>query len=261
MTAATEPALQTIGGVRVEIDMRGNGPPLLFLHPETGFDFAAPALDALATSRRVIAPSHPAFGHSEAPRWLSTVDDLAYFSLDLLEELDLRHVAVVGISFGAWLAAAIAIKSTERLSHLVLAGALGIKVGDRETRDIPDIFAMTDAQYLEAAYADPAAAKRDYTAMADDDLKVIARNREAIARYAWSPYLHDPKLRQRLHRIRIPTLVLWGEKDNLTRPDYGRAFAGEIAGARFETIANAGHFPHVEQPAAFARKTLAFLGS
>ncbi len=262
MDAITDqPANQTIGGIAIELQTRGNGQPLLFLHPEVGFDFAGPALDALAAKRRVIAPSHPAFGRSEAPRWMSTVDDLSYFYLDLLEELDLRNVAVVGVSFGAWLAAAIAIKSTQRLSHLVLASTLGIKVGDRETRDIPDIFAMTDAQYLEAAYADPARAKRDYRAMADADLKAIARNREAIARYAWSPYLHDPKLRRRLHRIRIPTLVLWGDKDNLTKPDYGRAFAAEIPGARFETIAGAGHFPHAEQPQAFARMALDFIGS
>jgi len=255
-----EPALQTIGGIRVEIATRGTGRPLLFLHPEIGFDFAAPALDALAAKARLVAPSHPAFGRSEVPHWMSTIDDLAYFYLDLLDELDLRNVALVGVSFGAWLAAEIAIKSTARFSHLVLAGALGIKVGDRETRDMPDIFAMTDAQYLETVFADPALAKRDYTMMADADLKAIARNREATARYGWSPYLHDPKLKRRLHRIRVPTLVLWGDKDRMTTPDYGRALAAAIPAARFETIERAGHFPHVEQPAAFAQKTLGFIG-
>jgi len=261
MAAVTdEPGLQTIGGIRVEMQTRGNGRPVLFLHPENGFDFAAPALDALAAKTRVVAPSHPAFGRSEVAPWMSTVDDLAYFYLDLLDELDLRNVALVGVSFGAWLAAAIAIKSTARFSHVVLTSALGIKVGDRETRDIPDIFAMTDAQYLETVYADPAVAKRDYTAMAEADLKVIARNREATARYGWSPYMHDPKLKRRLHRIRVPTLVLWGENDRMTTPDYGRALAAAVPGARFETIARAGHFPHAEQPTAFAQKTLAFLG-
>jgi pimeloyl-ACP methyl ester carboxylesterase len=88
----------------------------------------------------------------------------------------------------------------------------------------------------------------------------VARNREATARFAWSPYMHDPKLKGRLHRIRIPALVVWGEQDRLTTPAYGRAYAAAILGARFESIDRCGHFPHLEQPDAFARQVLAFVG-
>ena len=52
-------------------------------------------------------------------------------------------------------------------------------------------------------------------AMTDDEVTVVARNREAAALYAWSPSMHDPTLKGRLHRIRIPTLVLWGAADRL----------------------------------------------
>jgi pimeloyl-ACP methyl ester carboxylesterase len=259
-TAGSPPATQTISGLQIEILTRGNGKPLLFLHPELGLDPAAPVIERLASRSRVIAPSHPGFGRSEVTKSLTTIDDLAYFYLDLLDALDLREVALVGVSFGAWIASEIAIKSTERVSHLVLAGAVGIKVGDRETRDIPDIFAMTESQYLEVAYADPAAAKVDYTTRPEPELKIVARNREATARYAWSPYMHDPKLKGRLHRIRIPTLVLWGDKDRLTAPEYGRAYAAAIPGARFELIEQCGHFPHIERPEAFAKKVLGFVG-
>lgn len=251
--------MRAIHGLEIEILTRGRGRPLLFLHPEIGLDPAAPIVDRLADGRQLIVPSHPGFGRSAITKSMTTVDDLAYFYLDLLDELDLRDVALVGVSFGAWVAAEIAVKSTARLTHLVLADAIGIKVGDRETRDIPDIFALTESQYLELAYADPAAAKVDYTAKAEAELKAVARNREATARYAWSPYMHDPKLKGRLHRIRIPTLVLWGEKDRLTTPAYGQAYAAAIPGARFELIERAGHFPHIEQPDAFARETLTFL--
>lgn len=251
---------RAIDGLQIEVLTRGRGKPLLFLHPEIGLDPSAPVIDRLAAARQVIAPSHPGFGRSEVTKAMTTVDDLAYFYLDLLDEMDLRDVALVGVSFGAWIAAEIAIKSTARLSHLVLADALGIKVGDRETRDIPDIFAMLEPQYLELAYADPAAAKVDYTARPEAEIKIVARNREATARYGWSPYMHDPKLKGRLHRLRIPSLVLWGDKDRLTTVDYGRAYAAAIPGARFELIDRAGHFPHIEQPEAFARKALAFIG-
>jgi pimeloyl-ACP methyl ester carboxylesterase len=150
-------------------------------------------------------------------------------------------------------------KSTQRISHLVLANAVGIKIGDRETRDIIDIFAKTEKELNELAYFDPAVAARDYKAMPEADVRVAARNREATARYGWSPYLHDPKLKSRLHRICIPTLFVWGTADRVLSEAYGRAYAAAIPGARFETIERAGHYPHIEQPDAFARTVNAFI--
>jgi pimeloyl-ACP methyl ester carboxylesterase len=255
---STDASTTEIAGVRIEMLERGAGRPLLYLHPGIGIAPDGPVLQQLAAKTRVIAPSHPGFGRSEQPKPMTTVDDLAYFYLDLLEAMELRDVVLVGVSFGGWIAAEIAVKSCERIGRLVLADALGIKIGDRETRDIADIFAMTEAQFNELAYFDPAAAKRDYPTMPESDLVTVARNREAMARYGWTPYMHDPKLKGRLHRIRVPTLVLWGAADRITSPDYGRAYAAAIPGARFALIERAGHFPHLEAPDEFAARTLAF---
>src|SRR5471032_1489992 len=156
-----------VNGVRLATFDRGSGPPLLFLHPGIGIDPKAPVLDLLARNHRVIAPTHPGFGNSDLPKGMSTVDDLSYFYLDLLEAHDLREVAVVGVSFGAWIAAEIAVKTTERLSRLVLANAVGIKVADRETRDIVDIWALTEPELNKLAYFDPKIAERDYKIMAE----------------------------------------------------------------------------------------------
>ena len=257
IVADTAP-LVVVNGVSVEVIERGRGRPLLFLHPGIGIDRTAPVLDHLARGARVIAPSHPGFGRSELPRWMSTVDDLAYFYLDLLEALDLRDTIVVGVSLGGWLAAEIAVKSTARLSHLVLANSVGIKVGDRESRDVVDIFAITDREFNQIAYFDPRVGERDYAAMPDADVQVAARNREATARFAWSPFMHNPKLKHRLHRIDIPTLFLWGANDRVLSEPYGRAFCAAVRGARFELIERAGHFPHLEQPEEFARRVFAF---
>ena len=142
---------------------------------------------------------------------------------------------------------------------LVLANAVGIKVGARETRDIADIFAITEKEFNELAYFDPRLAARDYAAMPEADVRVVARNREATARYGWSPYLHDPKLKGRLHRIQIPTLFLWGAADRILSEAYGRAYCAAIPGARFEPIEDAGHFPHLEAPDEFARRIFAFV--
>jgi pimeloyl-ACP methyl ester carboxylesterase len=248
-----------VNNVRVELIERGSGKPLLFLHPEIGIEPVSPVLDQLASRTRVLAPVHPGFGRSEQPRSFDTVDDLAYFYLDLLEHLDLRQIIVVGVSLGGWIAAEIAIKSSERLSHLVLANAVGIKVGDRETRDIVDIYAIPEGEYVQLAYFNPAAGTHDYKTMPDAQVLAAARNREATARYAWSPYMHDPKLRGRLHRIRIPTLVLWGANDRILSEPYGRAYCAAIPGARFELIGRAGHFPHLEQPEIFADRIFSFV--
>ncbi len=95
--------------------------------------------------------------------------------------------------------------------------------------------------------------------MPDEKLEVVARNRESFARFCWQPYMHNPKLKWRLHRIQVPTLVVWGAADGVITTDYGKAFAGEIADARFEVIENGGHFPHLEQPDAFLKVLGAFL--
>jgi len=191
---------------------------------------------------------------------IDAVDDLAYLYLDLLAEQDLRGVTLIGFSLGGWIAAEMAVKSTERLTGLILVAPLGIKVGDRETRDIPDIFALAADEVARLQYHDPGRAVVDYTALSDDALTVIARNREATALYGWEPYFHNPKLRRRLRRIDVPTLLVWGDEDRFVTPDYyGQAYRAAIPGARLVTVAGAGHFPHLERPEAFAERVAEFL--
>lgn len=251
--------LTEIAGVRLELIERGSGRPLLLLHPAIGIKATDAVIDRLARSFRVLAPSHPGFGRSELPRGMTTVDDLAYFYLDLLDALDLRDAVVAGISFGGWIAAEIAVKSTERIAQLVLADAVGIKLGDREHRDIADVFTLKQSDVDRLAYHDPAVAAVDHATISDEDALIMFRNREATALFAWSPYMYDPKLAGRLHRIRVPTLVLWGASDRIVAPDYGRAYAGLIPGAQFELIEQAGHYPHRERPDLFAQRIVDFV--
>jgi pimeloyl-ACP methyl ester carboxylesterase len=261
MLERTEAAndLTEIAGVRIELVKRGSGRPLLLLHPAIGIKPTDAAIDRLARSFTVVAPSHPGFGRSELPRAITTVDDLAYFYLDVMDALDLREVILVGISFGGWIAAEIAVKSTERISHLVLADAVGIKVGDREHPDIVDIFATKQRDIDRLAYHDPGIAAVDHATISDHDAQILFRNREATALFAWSPYMYDPKLAGRLHRIRVPTLVLWGGSDRIALPDYGRAYGKLIPDAQFELIEQAGHYPHIEHPDLFSQRIVDFV--
>jgi pimeloyl-ACP methyl ester carboxylesterase len=244
----------TINGANIELVRRGKGRPILFLHPHIGLHGADAFIAQLSEYGEVIVPSHPGYGHSDLPAGMSTVDDMAYLYLDLLDGLDLREVTVVGASLGGWLAAEIATKSTGRIARLVMIGAVGVKVGPREKSDVVDIFATPRAKWEELTFRDPSYWQRDYEALSEDELTVIARNREATALFAWNPYMYNPKLKQRLHRIRVPTLFLWGEADRFAPPEYGRAYGALIPGARFELVSEAGHFPHIEQAERVARR-------
>ena len=74
------------------------------------------------------------------------------------------------------------------------------------------------------------------TALPETELAGIARGREAFARFGWKPYMHNPRLKRWLHRIDIPTLLLWGERDGIVSTAYGEAWRAAIPGARMEII-------------------------
>jgi len=241
-----------LGGISVETVIAGAGPPLLFLH---GGDYVAQNgafLDRLARRFRVIAPRHPGFGTTPRPEWFRTVHDIAYLYLDLLHRLDLRETLLVGASFGGWVALEIAVRSEARLSRLVLIDALGLKFGNREERDIADIYALPAEEVLRRSFVEPARVVPDYTSLDDADLVSIMRDREATALYGWRPYMHDPALVHWLHRITRPALVLWGDNDGIVAPQYGERLAAALPSARFERVAGAAHYPQVEQPDAVA---------
>lgn len=259
MTLADGKSTIEVNGIALEIEARGSGKPLLFLHPEIGMDRAGPALEALAKGARVIAPVAPAYSKLDVPQSFNTIDDIAYLYLDLLDQLDLRDVNVVGLGIGGWIAAEIAVKNTQRLAKLVLVDAFGVKHGDRETRDIFDMWFVTDADLQKVFYFNQELAARDVSKLPEEELFAIARARESSSRYGWRPYMHNPKLKGRLHRIKLPALVLWGAEDKIVAPAYGQAYAAALPNAKFETIGKAGHFPHVEQPQEFARRVLAFI--
>jgi pimeloyl-ACP methyl ester carboxylesterase len=254
----------TVGGVALEVFSGGQGAPLLVLHDCEYLNARYPFLEALAGSFSVLAPSHPGFGDSELPQDFDTVDDLAYFYLDLLRSLPAGPVHLVGLGLGGWIAAEMAVRCTHDIDRLVLVDAVGIKVSDRTDRDVADTFVVGPRELLGLAWHDPAAGERQMKlpglgSLAEAELVTLLRNRQSAALFTWKPFMHDPKLRRRLARIDRPTLVLWGERDRIVRPEYGRAYARLIPGARFQTIPAAGHYPHLERPEAFVAAVAAFL--
>jgi pimeloyl-ACP methyl ester carboxylesterase len=251
--------LPDVDGIALEIHESGTGRPIVVLHGAETLEAEPPLHALLARHGRVIAPMHPGFGKSPLPDWLDSIDDLSFLYLDLLDRLGLSDVVLVGSSMGAWIAAEMAVKSSHNLSHLVLISAIGIKIGDRETRDFPDIFALPPDEVSRLIWHDRALAP-DFSTLPDETAEQLLRHQEAAALFLWEPYMHNPKLRRRLLRIRIPTLVLRGAFDGLVSEAYARAYCAAIPGARYATLPDAGHVPEYEQPAALAEHILRFAG-
>jgi pimeloyl-ACP methyl ester carboxylesterase len=246
-----------INGCKLSFRRGGRGAPLIYLHGTDGLAEWPAMLDTLAERFDVIAPDHPGFGASEVPGWIDDVSDVAYLYLDAIEKLGLSSLHVVGQSLGGWIALEMAVRSTQRLRSLTLISSAGIHV-----KGVPkaDIFMIDPEEQARLAYADPkagdAAAER---AAADKYQDQAILNRIASARFGWQPRFFNPRLERWLHRVNVPTHVIWGDQDRIIPPAYGEAFRRLIPGSKLTTIPNAGHLPHLERADAVAKAMQTFL--
>ena len=241
---------------------------LLLIHGINPISPKAPFIPDLVRTHYLIAPSHPGFGASPLPADFDTMYDLVNLYLDVLDNLP-NDVAVAGFGFGGWIAAELAVAGHPKLQRLILVDAVGIKIGGREDRDIVHFFNTNPVELDRRAWHDPASRPLGMRGlgwqatisddMTDAEMITLARNWDALCLYAWRPHMFNPQLKHWLHRISVPTLVLWGESDGIVTPDYGRHYASMIPRASFETISQAGHHPELEQPAAFAASVQRFL--
>jgi pimeloyl-ACP methyl ester carboxylesterase len=247
---------ETVAGCSIRMMRKGDGAPLLFLHGLTGLGGWQPFMDALAAEYDTIVPEHPGFGQSDTPDWLDSTGDLAYFYLDLIGALGLGPVHVVGASLGGWIAAEMAVRDPGAFRSLTLVSPAGIHFrGVRRN----DIFLWSPEETVRNLFHDPALAGAAPDAANDADLEVSLKNRSTLARVGWNPRMHNPDLPKWLHRVAVPTLILWGAEDRVLPPEYGPAYRDLIPSARLEVIRDCGHLPHVEKPEAFSRTTLDFL--
>jgi pimeloyl-ACP methyl ester carboxylesterase len=249
-----------VEGITIEVAMRGKGRDILFLNSGSWLADERVFVDRLATLGRVVAPTHPGFGRTDAHARLTSVDDLAYLYLDLIDAMHLDRVLLVGASFGGWIAAEMAVKGDAKISALALIGAFGLKAGGREERTITDVFATPDREIEARSYVQPNLFHKEMRDLSDDEVTRRVRSREGLARFGWSPYMHDPKLPARLHRVQAASLVLRGEADRMVAADCGQLYASRLRGARLVTIPKAAHFPHLEQPDAVLDHLSALLG-
>ncbi len=250
-------SFQTIDGCKLRLMRAGKGAPLMVLHGVGGAALWLPYMEKLSQRFDLIVPEHPGFGGSDTPEWLDNVGDLAYFYLDVIDALGLQGVTLIGTSLGGWIAAEIAVRSSDRINALVLSAPAGIHVkgvskGDTflwsREETMRNLF--HDQKFAEAALQRP---------FSDEDQMTEAKNRLTMAKLAWQPRLYNPDLHKWLHRIAVPSLILWGDDDKVIPPPYGPAFQKLIPGSRLEVIGNCGHLPQVECVDQWVGKITAFI--
>jgi len=249
---------ETIAGCRIRIMRGGEGEPLVFLHGASGASVWAPWMEALSAHHEVIVPEHPGFGASDTPDWLDTIGDLAYFYLDAMEALGLERVHLVGNSLGGWIALELAVRDSSRLKTLTLVAPAGIRVkGVRKG----DMFLWSPEETARNLFHDKELAERMIAAMpTQEEAQMVGlKNRLMTAKLGWQPRLFNPDLHKWLHRVKVPTLILWGDDDRVIPPAYGPAFEELLPQARLQVVEACGHLPHVEKPEAFARSVTRFI--
>ena len=238
---------------------------LLFLHGDDGPLAAQPFVDALralmAPGAELATPVCPGWSGEPLPVWLRTVDQLAYHYLDAVERVATTPITAIGASFGAWLLLEMATKQPQLFSTLVLISPVGVKVTDRETAQFADLFARDIGARASALFADPESATQRAAQLDDEGLAAFAVAQEATARFGWEPYLHNPLLRHRLHRVTCPTAVIYGEHDRFVHDINYYAQLSQLMGGHkyLITVARAGQRVDQEQPALLASFVSEFL--
>jgi pimeloyl-ACP methyl ester carboxylesterase len=258
---------------KVQVLESGAGAPLLYLH---GFADVHSVKEnwmrfhqQLAESTRTIAPAHPGCAQTDEDQDIDTIDDVVLHYLEVLDALKLTTFDLVGSCVGGWIAAEIAVRHPEKVRKLVLIGATGLFV---EGALIGDLFMMAQPEYgssyaslremLFASANQPMALEMfpDGKGELEDEVRRYQMLRFSSRIGFKPPYFYNRPLRNRLHRIRSPALVLWGEHDHMVPRVHGETYARLLPNAQpLKLIDGAGHSVHMEKPEVTAQLVLDFL--
>jgi pimeloyl-ACP methyl ester carboxylesterase len=260
---ALDKEIQVWGGaITATVATAGEGPPLVYMHGAGGLIWNE-SLERLAEDFTVYAPYLPGTGEGNptAIYSLASLQDLLLFYFDVLDALELVSPVVVGESFGGMLAAELAATNPSAIGPLVLFSPLGLW---RDDAPVPNWTIMTDDELRRTMFHDPQGSAADafFAPHLDPEAQAAAALRATWAQACSAKFLWpipERGLRNRLHRIKSRTLVVWGESDQLVSPVYARDFTESIQGARLEMVSEAGHLVQLEQPDAFDRLVKTFV--
>jgi pimeloyl-ACP methyl ester carboxylesterase len=239
-----------INGIETVVLEAGSGPPLVFLHGAgtvTGFDFA----EAWSRKFRVVIPYHPGFGASADDPAIEDIHDYVLHYVELFDTLELRQVRLVGQSMGGFIAVKFAVEHGPRVEKLALACPIGIPVPPGQ----PTVnFLAVPPEELPTLLAhDPQTVIRHLPHGAPPPEFIAERVKEATTAgrvLGGGSRTFDENLPRQLHRLTMPTLLVWGKQDRLTPAAQHTTWAKALPNATVKLFDNAGHLVLDESPAA-----------
>ncbi len=261
MIKATEETLN-VAGAQLVMVKGGSGKPLLMLHDELGYPGWMTWNETLAHDRTLLIPLQPGYGKTPKLEWVRNFRDLAGFYSNVVREMKLDPIDVIGFSAGGFIAAEMAAADPKIFSKMVLVAPMGIKPAQGE---IMDIYPITIRTHLRATVADPVGtpefAKIYGGEMTAEQFEAFEDARAESARISWEPYMHNPSLPYLLRGLKTPTLLVWGSADRVVPRGCIDAYKQAIPSAQVAIIDKVGHRPEIENSAEFERVVTRFLGA
>jgi pimeloyl-ACP methyl ester carboxylesterase len=238
-----------VGQTELYLLKGGQGRACLVLHGIEGHEGWLSFHQALAEHATVYAPSHPGYGHTPAPDWISSIQHQAVFYLWFLQASGLDNVDLVGTGIGGWIAAQMAVMCSDRLRSLTLIDAAGIKP---EQAEIFDVFIARWRDVIELGFVDAPTSpeyQRIYGATPIQEFGGIREaGRTMSMRMCFKPYMYDPALPGMLAKIDVPTLVIHGQNDRIMPLECASLYQQAIPHATLKLLENCGHFAHLDRP-------------
>jgi pimeloyl-ACP methyl ester carboxylesterase len=236
----------TVDGVKTVVHTAGHGEPLVFFHGAgtvDGYDFA----EAWADKFKVIVPYHPGFGESGDDPTFTNIHDYIMHYLELFDALKLDRFSLVGLSLGGYLAAKFASEHGHRLKKLVLIAPAGMI---DPKHPMMDIIAVPGEQIPGLLVSNFDVIKKRLPEKPDLDF-IGDRYREAgtVARLFWEHPV-DKRLPRYLHRIKVPTMIVWGDEDKIIPVQQTELWRKHLPHADVKIYNGAGHLVHLEKPEA-----------
>ena len=233
-----------VNGVRTVVHTAGKGETVVFFHGAgtvDGFAFA----EAWTDQFKVVVPHHPGFGESGDDPAFTDIHDYVLHYLELFDMLKIETLRLTGISLGAYLAARFAIEHGHRVRKLVLIAPYGLDVPEHPALDI---ISTPGEQLVPMLVSNFEVLKKNLPEKPDMDF-IGARYREAttFARLFWE-HPFDPKFPRHLYRIKMPTLIVWGEEDKVIPVGQVHSWKEKIPHAEVMTVPGAGHIVQLDKP-------------
>lgn len=235
-------------GLSLTLLRGGEGPMILVLHDEWGIRGDEELWSLLAKRFEIVAPIAPGFEGTVMSGRIRTPRDLAMVYNALLEQLSETAVTVIGISFGAWVAIEMALMNRSQIKKLILLGPVGMRFGTPDQRNFADLFALSEKEIADVLYRNPDAIRMITSETPREEIVVWAKNREAVATYAWEPYFHTAGIEHWTQHLLIPVHIIHGDEDRFVMDGYYEQYASSFPECSRVRITDSGHFPHLDAP-------------